>query len=155
MSFFRRSSNDTPPSRFSRIPSGPIRLLAGCALVAWSIHGYASLSAAKSWSSAPGVIVESHFSRDRRSRTFHARYEYRANGSTYSGRRVCIGDEPSDLDLGVMYPDGAACTVLYNPDDPSDCTLEIGASRTSTWLMLIGIAILGTVAFDFLKPPRT
>ena len=55
------------------------------------------------------------------------RYEFEANGRTYSGSRVDLAAEHGDFEVADTlrrYPEGKIVEVYYDPENPEHCVLE-------------------------------
>jgi hypothetical protein len=96
------------------------------------------LRQAQSWAQASGRILSSRIEA-RRHRFVGAEetvrnepaieYEFEANGRTWRGSRIGIGDDTGGAETEATlgrYPAGATVTVHYDPDDPRNCVLERG-----------------------------
>lgn len=113
-----------------------------------------------SWPSTEGVISHSAVLREMqetsgstRAATYKAdvAYRYKVQGRDYSSERITLADYSSTTGRaqGIVnrYPDSAAVTVYYNPDDPSDAVLERDAGSGIRLLYLVGGAFAAGGAF--------
>ncbi len=68
-------------------------------------------------------------------------YSYNVGGQPYEGYRIAPGGEVGGIGVGKViarYPIGAAVTVFYNPQNPSDAFLEQKAQgQIIMWIVLI------------------
>lgn len=101
----------------------------------WGIHwGFAGQArdavAAHGWPTASGVVTESSVVHTRSADVPSAivRYDYTVAGRRYSGSGVTLSiatfdGEPAH-EVVARYPPGREVRVLYDPADPTSCTLE-------------------------------
>ena len=121
--------------------------------------------ASASWPTVSGTVKSSRVSTStRKGKTkyhFDITYEYAVGGQSYSGSRVRFGGagttKSSAEELVKSYPGGSTVTVHYFPDNPSECTLETGATGERYAVLifpgvffLIGIGML--VGSFYVKP---
>lgn len=77
------------------------------------------------------------------------RYSYEVEGAKYEGTRYEPGEGSFHCSRSrgeshlARYEVGKLCTVYYNPEDPSDCALDLGFSvfALAFWSFLAGIAL--------------
>jgi hypothetical protein len=82
----------------------------------------------------------------------HIEYTYSVNGLVYRGSRIGFGDvtgttHRESVHAADRFPTGSACTVYYDPADPSNAVLEkkVNNSIGSLVMMLIFL-LLGLFA---------
>lgn len=106
---------------------------------------YWEVSRASHWVMAPGKILRSEMTSERRrlgndeekiENAPAIEYEFETPGGTVRGSRIDLsGDSGGDNSLATLerYPKGATVTVFYDPDDPANCTLERGGTKDLTF----------------------
>jgi hypothetical protein len=133
--------------------------LIGLVLTAWACYCYVSADASASWAKTEGQVVESRLhvgSGDETSETYWAIvvYEYSVDGVEYSSDRISFGlsrnssgGEEETRSAVKRYPKGSTVTVYYDPEDPASATLERQVSPTAHYVLLAGLAFLGSGPF--------
>jgi hypothetical protein len=74
-------------------------------------------------------------------------YEFAVAGTTYRGARIDLSVDAGNVDVAATltrYPVGAAVTVFYDPDDPTQCILERDDPRNirAGWLSVVVMVVL-------------
>src|SRR6478752_2521212 len=123
-------------------------LMLGVIVVA-AVYKYMQVNSAKSWRSAPGVVIRSDvqtrnvkvmsdIQRADGSRATEARnfanvvYEYELFGKKLRNNRVSIGEDLGNFEVDetlARYPVGTRVTVYYNPRNPKQSVLERDAPK--------------------------
>jgi hypothetical protein len=90
--------------------------------------------ASQAWQIAAGKVIKSRVEvsgGDHTSVTPRVIYEYEVYGQRYQGDQIRAGDQfmrvsssRSAYDTVDRYPEGAAVTVYYNPNNPQESALE-------------------------------
>lgn len=137
------------------IPAGIalVCVFAGAGSFAAADHFVGVAEARHSWSSTPGVVVTNFVTTyqvrdtknggwlDRTSRVFA--YTYEVDGRAYEGSDYGFGDDTvHTVDFDAKYPIGTAVTVFYDPDDPSQAALFVGATISPTPFYVLGTGLI-------------
>lgn len=133
-------------------------------LIYRSIQDRKKAKASLNWPSTQGRVVESRVVESRStdsdgdtSTTYrpYIKYEYQVVGTTFTSDKLAIGPAVSTSNYRKSeekvrrMPVGAAVTVFYNPDDPTDAVLE---QRSNAGLMLALGIIFVAVGLCILCP---
>lgn len=116
-------------------------------------HFVGVADARHAWSPTPGVIVTNFVStyttRDTKTGATYdhmsrnMKYTYEVDGRAYEGSDYGFGDETvATVDFDAKYPVGTAVTVFYDPEDPSQAALFVGASLSPTPFYALGIGLI-------------
>ncbi len=132
-------------------------------LLAMFANKWLQLRRAARWPSAPGRITKSSVAASRQRRSGQRaqvinlpmiEYRFLANGKTYTGSRIAIGEDSGGANTEATlarYPLGAEVTVFYDPADPENCLLERDApdfrSTQGCATTLASLASLGYIAY--------
>ena len=91
--------------------------------------------AALQWRTTPGRVLKSRVEVTGGENTTvnpMILYEYEVNGRSYQSKQIRVGDaimssfsSPESYALVDRYPEGAAVTVRYDPNDPQQAALEM------------------------------
>lgn len=129
-----------------------------------SIQDRKKAKASLTWPSTQGRVIESRVVENRStdsdgdtSTTYrpYIKYEYQVVGATFTSDKLAIGPAVStsnyrkSAEKVQKLPVGAAVTVFYNPDDPTDAVLE---QRSNAKLLLILGIVFAAVGLCFLCP---
>ncbi len=133
-------------------------LMLGVIVVA-AVYKYMQVNAAKSWRSAPGVVIRSDVQTRNvkvmsgiqradgggtEARNFaNVVYEYELFGKKLSNNRVSIGEDLGNFEIEetlARYPVGTRVTVYYNPRNPKEAVLERDMPKGMWGCIVIGIA---------------
>ncbi|MCA9258801.1 MAG: DUF3592 domain-containing protein [Planctomycetales bacterium] len=97
-------------------------------------YGVVRVVEARNWSTAPGTIVQSDYTTTgfgrRRSTICRLRYRFYYQGATYYGTALDFDillnlmNFRMAYDIHKKYPQGAAVTVTFDPDSPSNCVID-------------------------------
>ena len=135
---------------------GVIFLGAGLTLLLVSSSQRKKAQAAESWPTAPGVILSStlqqhqSFDSEDQQTTINyepqVQYQYSVMGQIFTGNSIAFGKMSYDYRTAsrkiAAYPQGAAVTVHFNPDLPSQAVLE---AKAAGGVLLLVLAILFVV----------
>jgi|LSQX01.3.fsa_nt_gb hypothetical protein len=116
--------------------------------------------ASMGWPSVEGKILEQHVRVDmtsdedgtRVSYVPEALFGYAVEGSSYTGKRIEFGMEPSfnvrekAENFLTPYPTGSTVTVFYNPENPQEAVL-LQSMRKKVVGLIAGIVLLVLGAF--------
>jgi len=135
-------------------------LMLGVIVVA-AVYKYIEVNNARSWRSAPGVVVKSGVEARKvkamdnvrrtdgggtETRNFaNVTYEYELFGKTLRNNRVSIGEDAGNFDVEetlARYPVGTKVTVYYNPKNPKQAVLEREAPRGMWGCITGGVVVL-------------
>lgn len=113
------------------------------------VKGWRQAQASRNWTPTAGRIVDAKLERMGVRRNLlrpHLEYEYHVAGRHYaSTRRVFEGlqlyEDRAAQAILARYPAGQAVTVYYDPDQPSEATLERRQAGLASGL-LIGLVLL-------------
>ena len=141
------------------IVGGPMTVM----LLAMIANKSLQLRRAARWPSAPGRITKSGVAASRQRRSGQRtqvinrpmiEYRFLANGKTYAGSRIGIGEDSGGANTEATlarYPVGADVTVYYDPADPENCLLERAApdfrSTQGCATTLASLASLAYIAY--------
>ncbi len=138
-----KKKNDAP----AQIILGAVFFCAGLAVIVWGIVNINDAVETSKWPAADGVVVRSdvEYRRDNDGGSSYfavIEYEYAVEGRDYRSDRVSFfeyGSSNSGHARGVArkYPQGAAVTVYYDPDDIGSAVLEKGIG----WIMVLPLVI--------------
>ena len=133
--------------RLAYFSIGGIFLLISLGLYIWVA---ATESAAQSWPTATGEVVESKVERVSGRNVAYApviHYRYEVDGTVYRGRKIELTDHPNfgsaeeAADYAAHFPPGAEVIVHYDPADPATAALYITSSRTIIYVFA-GVALI-------------
>lgn len=145
---------------------GALALGAGLFALTWGIQGVLASLASKDWPTAEGTITQSELekrrkkggaaSNQRRNRftyTPRVTYEFIVEGQTYTGTRLSFSDyatsnEDQMQQVLAPYPVGTQITVYYDPDKPTECSLQTGFGWTPVAVTGAGciLSFIGSIA---------
>lgn len=129
-----------------------------------SVQDRKKARASLTWPSTQGRVIESRVIESRStdsdgdtSTTYrpYIKYEYQVVGSVFTSDKLAVGPAVSTSNYRKseekvrQMPIGAAVTVYYNPDDPTDAVLE--QRSNAKLLMILGI-VFAAVGLCFLCP---
>jgi hypothetical protein len=116
-----------------RLMGGVFMLLGGGFLYGLAVDPWLDARAAANWPEVPCRITSSSVSSHRSSKggtshSLHIRYEYVADGQTYTGDRYDFGKGTSGThrskeEIARDFPEGKHTVCYVNPADPSDAVL--------------------------------
>lgn len=127
----------------------------GSLIVPWAWRSMRMGVASRSWPTAPGEVQKSGIEElpgeDAVTYIPIIDYRYVVNGKGYVGRRVLFGGlaiptRGNAQEVVDRYPVGQQVTVMYDPANPAESTLEPGASAGSVSFLATGIFCLVTGA---------
>ncbi len=136
----------------------------GAYMIYRSIQDRKKAKASLAWPSTQGRVIESRVVESRSSdsdgdttTTYrpYIKYEYQVVGSVFTSDKLAIGPAVSTSSYRKAeekvkrMPAGAAVTVFYNPDDPTEAVLE---QRSNAGLLLILGIIFVVVGLCLLCP---
>ena len=133
---------------------GPLFLVVGSLVVVSTIRGRRRAVASSGWPVVQGRIVRSEMSRSvdpngiKTSASLDQgiykpliEFTYTVGGAEYSSDTFTLSVYSTDSETASAivgrYPIGAPAIVHYNPEDPSEATLETGENTFGTIFMLI------------------
>jgi hypothetical protein len=127
----------------------------GCAVLAYAALCTRRSILARSWPTAPGVILSAHVEATQDSdgaptRTEQIEFSYVVRGRQYLGRHVTMDvdfrftfGESGTADVRIMrYSPGREVQVIYDPRNPSRACLEVGSQFGNVFALLLGLAIM-------------
>lgn len=127
---------------------GALILVAGLFALTWGIRGLHAAVTSKDWPTTEGTVVRSELEKHRkkggvastqRKNRFSYRpqvhYEFMVDGQSYTGSRLTFSDYSTSNEDQMQaviapYPVGTKVSVYYDPNKPSECTLETGFGWT-------------------------
>lgn len=122
---------------------------------------YSNASDSEKWPSVKGTITQTSVE-EKKKRKFgyeyipHVAYRFQVNDREYHGDRIAfLHQESFDSEEEAQEylknrPVNSTCKVFYDPKNPSNCTLEKGASSSGILLLIfVPLALLG-VGIKFL-----
>jgi hypothetical protein len=118
--------------------------------------------ASVAWPTSLGKVLSSSVVHERNKQagcfpTYHAEvvYEFNVNNTTFSGKRISYKENPSGLhrksslaqEIVNRYPQDKNVIVHLMPNNPKECTLEVGVKEHPYNLPALGIicAIIGLI----------
>ncbi|MEJ2157426.1 MAG: DUF3592 domain-containing protein [Desulfobacteraceae bacterium] len=126
-------------------------VIGACIFIATGLNTYRML-VCNDWPVTDGVITRSELKRGLMREgalkfQLHLAYQYRVDGQTYSGKRICFGD-PSGRreDINALlstYPKGRKIQVYYFPNNPKVATLETDVSWKGSKFLIGGLLMIG------------
>ncbi|HUA62046.1 MAG TPA: DUF3592 domain-containing protein [Verrucomicrobiae bacterium] len=137
-----------------------ICLIAGVAMIAYSIHQRSRLRASESWHHAMGTITRADLVRrdstDSVEYQVSVFYDYLVKGVGYTGKRIEFGSrgfarkKRAESEL-AKYPVNSNVMVYFNPDKADEAVLVRSAPYSTLYLvlgMLLLAVALGIVVFS-------
>lgn len=114
---------------------------------------------ARNWPSTDGILLtystESHVRRMSFEKSTHVRYRYEVDGVSYIGDTIALARARELPDYEESLEEGTPVEVLYNPEDPKECTLLLGHPPSALETVLgtagIGAFLVLAVAWVFSK----
>jgi len=110
--------------------------------------------ASTSWPTTTGSITATDIKKVMFRRQPLITYTYAVNGTPYTSQRISFagGYKPKEVDpVLARYPAGTAVTVAYDPQKPTEATLETGANKqvkaqlrllVVCFILIVGVNIL-------------
>ena len=139
-----------------------ICLIAGIAMIAYSIHQRSRLRASESWRHTTGTITRSDLLRkdSTDSAEYHVSvlYDYLVNGVRHTGKRIEFGSrgfarkKRAESEL-AKYPVNSNVVVYFNPEKADEAVLVRSAPYNTLYLilgMLLLVLALGIIVFSAL-----
>jgi hypothetical protein len=154
--FLAKMSDPNPSLLWILVGVGAILGLIGFGMITSGIRDLEQAKASVDWPTSPGKVLSSSVkqkSDDYGDLHYRAKvvYEFKVNNTTYSSKRIAYGDygsiygassDPSHAQKIVnRYPQDKNVTVSYMPNNPKECTLEVGVKENACTLPAIGIFV--------------
>jgi hypothetical protein len=134
--------------------------IAGLALVAFGWKELSDGYSSTHWPTTEGVVIESQMARTGSGKKGFkpvVAYSYSFEGNSFSSERILFGmtsfrtiaksSQQRAYEWLEKYPEGRSVTVAYDPSDPSNSTLNIGAHYTAWIAPVMGLVFLSSGIF--------
>jgi hypothetical protein len=138
-----------------QVAFGAIVTVCGIYFITLGIRYLDQAKASVDWPTSPGKVLSSSVVWGY---SYHAEvvYEFNVNNSTFSGKRIAFGyydlyptsyaqlygSSAVAQEIVNRYPQDKNVTVHYMPNNPKECTLEVGVNWNDYILLSIGLIFL-------------